>query len=66
LILVPGLVEPPVDVKRAPVDRAQQDIERADEELAVREAHRRAAGTAAARLHEHHRAAPSGAQAGKG
>jgi hypothetical protein len=62
LFLVPGLVQALVDVERASVDLAEQDVDVADEEFPGGKAHRCAAGAAAAGLDEHHRAAPGGAQ----
>jgi hypothetical protein len=62
LFLVPGLVQALVDVERAPVDLAEQDVDVADEEFSDRKAHRCAACAAAAGLNEHHRAAPGRAQ----
>src|SRR5664279_3244309 len=64
LLLVPGLVQPPIDVERAAVDVAEAHIDVADEELAVGVTHRGASGAAAAGLDEHHRLAPGGTQAG--
>src|SRR5674476_1018437 len=60
-ILVPGLVEALVDVERTPVDMAEQEVDVTEDELTHGEAHRGAAGAAAAGLHEHHGAAPGGA-----
>ncbi len=63
-VLVPGAVEGGVDVQRASIDLAEQHVGVADEELPGGKAHRRAAGAATTGLHEHHRSAPAGAQAG--
>src|SRR5665647_204479 len=54
LLLVPRLVETPVDVERAAVDVAEQHVDIADDELTQGVTHRSAAGAAAAGLHEHH------------
>jgi hypothetical protein len=62
LFLVPGLIQALVDIERASVDLAQQDVDVADEEFSGGKAHRCAARAAAAGLNEHHWAAPGGAQ----
>src|SRR5665647_3238510 len=62
LLLVPRLVETPVDVERAPGDIAEEEVDVTDDELTQGVTHGCAAGAAAAGLHEHHRAAPGGAQ----
>jgi hypothetical protein len=59
---VPGLVQALVDVERASLDLAKQDVDATDEEFSDGKAHRCAAGAAAAGLNKHHRAAPGGAQ----
>jgi SAM-dependent methyltransferase len=60
---VPRIDQRAVDVERASLDLTQLPITGANEELSVRVAHRHASGAAPARLHEHDRAAPVGAQA---
>ena len=62
-LLVPGLVEPPVDIERAAVDVSKQCVDVADDELSQREAHGGASGAAPARRHEHHGLPVSGAVA---
>ena len=59
---MPRLVQALVDVERASVDLAKQDVDVADEEFSEGKAHRCAACAAAAGLNEHHRGAPGGAQ----
>jgi len=59
---VPGLIQALVDIERASVDLAEQDVDVADEEFSDGKAHRCAARAAAAGLNEHHWAAPGRAQ----